>query len=197
MDCDFEYDENRGGFSVIKDEWGATSIETVFAVGDGTGVTGSYSAVAQGRLAGLEIASRLKKISDQERDRSARPYRQELRARNRFQSALNKMFNVGAGIYRLADKETVICRCESVKRGAIDPIIDSTDDVSVVKGISRAGMGLCQGRNCQRHVAAMIADRHKKPISKISFQTPRFPVKPVEIGAIADDSIREEKYFIT
>jgi NAD(P)H-nitrite reductase large subunit len=107
------------------------------------------------------------------------------------------MFDVGAGIYRLADSETVICRCESVKRGAIDPIIDSTDDVSAVKGISRAGMGLCQGRNCQRHIAAMIADRHKKPISAISFQTPRFPVKPVEIGAIADDSIREEKYFIT
>jgi hypothetical protein len=84
-----------------------------------------------------------------------------------------------------------------VTRGAIDPIIDSTDDVSVVKGISRAGMGLCQGRNCQRHIAAMIADRHQKPISSVSFQTPRFPVKPVEIGAIADDSVREEKYFIT
>jgi hypothetical protein len=58
-------------------------------------------------------------------------------------------------------------------------------------------MGLCQGRNCQRHIAAMIADRHKKPISSIAFQTPRFPVKPVEIGAIADGSIREEKYFVT
>ena len=197
VDCSFEYDENRGGFSVIKDEWGATSVEGVYAVGDGTGVTGSYSAVAQGRLAGLQIASRAQRISDEKRDSLAQRYRRELRARNRFQAALNKMFDVGAGIYRLADSETVICRCESVKRGAIDPIIDSTDDVSAVKGISRAGMGLCQGRNCQRHIAAMIADRHKEPISAISFQTPRFPVKPVEIGAIADDSIREEKYFIT
>jgi NADPH-dependent 2,4-dienoyl-CoA reductase/sulfur reductase-like enzyme len=197
VDCAFEYDENRGGFSVLRDEWGATSVDSVFAVGDGTGVTGSYSAVAQGRLAGLQIASRLKKITEEERDSAAKPYARELRARNRFQSALNKMFDVGAGIYRLADKKTVICRCESVTRGAIDPIIDSTDDVSVVKGISRAGMGLCQGRNCQRHIAAMIADRHQKPISSVSFQTPRFPVKPVEIGAIADDSVREEKYFIT
>ncbi len=107
------------------------------------------------------------------------------------------MFNVGSGIYRLADEETVICRCESVKRKSIDPIIDSTDDVSVVKGISRAGMGLCQGRNCQRHIAAMIADRHQKSMAEIPFQTPRFPVKPVEIGAIADETIRDEKYFIT
>lgn len=197
VDCDFDYDENKGGFSVTKDEWGATSVDSVYAVGDGTGVTGSYSAVAQGRLAALRIAERAGKISSVERDKAASRFRKELRARNRFQQALNKMFDVGPGIYRLADSETVICRCESVKRKSIDPIIDSTDDVSVVKGISRAGMGLCQGRNCQRHIAAMIADRHGKPIEKIAFQTPRFPVKPVEIGTIADGSIRDEKYFIT
>jgi D-hydroxyproline dehydrogenase subunit alpha len=197
VDCDFSYDENKGGFAVVKDEWGATSVDSVYAVGDGTGVTGSYSAVAQGRLAALRIAERAGKIDAKKRDQEATPYKRELSARNRFQEALNKMFDVGRGIYRLADSETVICRCESVKRKAIDPIIDSTDDVSVVKGISRAGMGLCQGRNCQRHIAAMIADRHGKPIEKIAFQTPRFPVKPVEIGTIADDSIRNEKYFIT
>ena len=57
-------------------------------------------------------------------------------------------------------------------------------------------MGLCQARNCQRQIAAMIASRHKILISEIPFQTPRMPVKPVEIGKIADPSIREEKYFI-
>jgi NADPH-dependent 2,4-dienoyl-CoA reductase/sulfur reductase-like enzyme len=197
VDCDFDYDENKGGFAVVKDKWGATSVDSVYAVGDGTGVTGSYSAVAQGRVAALRIVERAGKITAEQRDRSALPYKRELRARNRFQEALNKMFDVGPGIYRLADSETVICRCESVKRRSIDPIIDSTDDVSVVKGISRAGMGLCQGRNCQRHIAAMIADRHGKPIESVAFQTPRFPVKPIEIGTIADDSIRDEKYFIS
>lgn len=197
IDCAFEYDENKGGFAVRKDEWGATSIDSVYAVGDGTGVTGSYSAVAQGRIAALHIASRLERIDSAELERRAAPFRRELRARNRFQEALNKMFDVGRGIYRLADPETIICRCESVKRSAIDPIIDSTADVSVVKGYSRAGMGLCQGRNCQRQIAAMISDRHATSISQIPFQTPRFPVKPVEIGSIADETIRDEKYFIT
>ncbi len=196
-DCQFDYDENKGGFSVKKDSWGETTVSSIFAVGDGTGVTGSYSAVAQGRLAALRLANQFGLISRDVLEERSRPYRRELRARNRFQLALNKMFDVGSGIYRLADEETVICRCESVKRKSIDPIIDSTDDVSVVKGISRAGMGLCQGRNCQRHIAAMIADRHRKPISEVPFQTPRFPVKPVEIGVIADETIRDEKYFIT
>ena len=196
-DCAFDYDENRGGFAVVKDQWGATSVDSVYAVGDGTGVTGSYSAVAQGRLAALHIASRNGKLDSAQLEREAKPFQRELRARNKFQQALNHMFDVGPGIYRLATPETVICRCESVTRSAIDPIIDSTDDVSVVKGYSRAGMGLCQGRNCQRHIAAMIADRHGKPMADIAFQTPRFPVKPVEIGSIADDSIQDEKYFIT
>lgn len=196
-DCAFDYDENKGGFAVTKDQWGATSVDSVYAVGDGTGVTGSYSAVAQGRLAALHIASRSGKIDSTQLEIEAKLHRRELDARNRFQLALNRMFNVGPGIYRLATPETVICRCESVKRSSIDPIIDSTDDVSVVKGYSRAGMGLCQGRNCQRHIAAMIADRHGKPMADIAFQTPRFPVKPVEIGSIADDSIQDEKYFIT
>ena len=196
-DCDFDYDENKGGFAVKKDEWGQTSVDSIYAVGDGTGVTGSYSAVAQGRLAALRIAERLGLLSSASLAREAAPFRRELDARNRFQQALNKMFDVGAGIYRLADSRTVICRCESVRKEAIDPIIDSTDDVSVVKGISRAGMGLCQGRNCQRQIAAMIADRQGKAISKVAFQTPRFPVKPIEIGAIADETIRDEKYFIT
>ena len=197
VDCEFDYDENRGGFSVKKDSWGETTVPSIFAVGDGTGVTGSYSATAQGRLAALRIAFKEGLIDQDLLSLKSKPYRKELRARNGFQQALNKMFNVGSGIYRLADEETVICRCESVKRKSIDPIIDSTDDVSVVKGISRAGMGLCQGRNCQRHIAAMIADRHQKSIGEVPFQTPRFPVKPVEIGAIADETIRDEKYFIT
>ena len=39
----------------------------------------------------------------------------------------------------------------------LDEAVEATDDLSVVKGLTRAGMGLCQGRNCQRQVAALIA----------------------------------------
>jgi NADPH-dependent 2,4-dienoyl-CoA reductase/sulfur reductase-like enzyme len=199
LNCQFDYDENKGGFAVRKDSWGRTSSTApmeIYSVGDGTGVTGSYSAVAQGRLAALAIAHASGKINLAQRDSAAGVFQRELSARNRFQSALNKMFSVGRGIYRLADGETVICRCENVKAKDLSPVIDSTSDVSVVKSYSRAGMGLCQARNCQRHIAAMIAERHGIAIDSINFQTPRWPVKPISIGQIADPSIREEKYFI-
>jgi hypothetical protein len=42
----------------------------------------------------------------------------------------------------------------------------------------------------------MINQKYQVPFEKIAFATPRFPVKPVEIGLIADGSIQDEKYFI-
>lgn len=196
LGCSFVYDENQGGFKVEKDQWGETSVPGIFAAGDGTGVTGSYSAIAQGALAGLKVAFLHGNLNELQLRNLAKSYFRELSNRNRFQKALNHMFDVRPGIYELADDQTIICRCESVKKSGIDSVIESTSDISVVKAYTRAGMGLCQGRNCQRQIAAMISKRHALPFSEIPFATPRFPFKPVEIGLIADGSIRDEKYFI-
>ena len=196
LGCSFVYDENQGGFKVEKDQWGETSVPGIFAAGDGTGVTGSYSAIAQGALAGLKVAFLHGRLNELQLRDLANSYIRELSNRNRFQKALNQMFDVRPGIYELADDQTIICRCESVKKSGIDSVIESTSDISVVKAYTRAGMGLCQGRNCQRQIAAMISKRHALPFSEIPFATPRFPFKPVEIGLIADGSIRDEKYFI-
>jgi len=196
LGCSFVYDENQGGFKVEKDQWGETSVPGIFAAGDGTGVTGSYSAIAQGALAGLKVAFLHGKLNELQLRDLANSYIRELSNRNRFQKALNHMFDVRPGIYELADDQTIVCRCESVKKSGIDSVIESTSDISVVKAYTRAGMGLCQGRNCQRQIAAMISKRHALPFSEIPFATPRFPFKPVEIGLIADGSIRDEKYFI-
>jgi thioredoxin reductase/bacterioferritin-associated ferredoxin len=196
LQCTFTYDENQGGFKVQKDEWGQTSIPAVFAVGDGTGVTGSYAAVAQGTLAGLKAAQLAGKITENKLKTLARPHQKNLQDRNRFQRALNHMFEVMPGIYELADESSIVCRCESVTKSQISKVISSTNDISAVKAYSRAGMGLCQGRNCQRQIASMINQKYNIPFEKIAFATPRFPAKPVEIGLIADGSIQDEKYFI-
>lgn len=195
LDCKLDFNDNRGGFIAVTDHWGATSTENVYAVGDGTGVSGSYVAKAQGQLAALKIAHNLNRISDLRLTESARVPLKELKQRNRFQIAINKMFNIGKGIYNLADDQTIICRCESVKLGELNPIIQSAADVSVAKAYSRAGMGLCQGRNCQRQIAALIAREHKIKLSEVPIATPRLPIKPVTIGLISDNSVSEEKYF--
>ena len=194
--CQLGYDENLGGPTVVTDSWGRTSNNEIFAAGDGTGVEGVYVAVARGRIAALKIAEDLDCISGKQADRMSKSSFRQIAAKRRFQRVLARMFAVGVGIYQLADKETTICRCENVRKGRIDEVISTTSDLSVIKAFTRAGMGLCQGRNCQRQIAALISNAHSMDISDVPVATPRFPVKPVPLGAIADEGIQDEKYFI-
>ena len=196
LGCELGYEESRGGAVVKLDNWGATSVANIFGAGDGTGISGSYVAIARGRLAALKIAAELGKISEKSLSSLAANYQKTFARRIKFQSAINNAYEIKPGIYELADQETIICRCESVKLESILPSLESTIDPSVVKAYTRCGMGLCQGRNCQRQISALIAKKHGIAISEITQATPRFPTKPVKLGQIADASIRDEKYFV-
>ena len=185
--CELRYDEDLGGPVAVVDRWQRTTVPGVLAAGDGTGVRGSYAAEDQGRLAALGL------VEDEAR---AAPVRRRLEQRLRFQRALNRMYRVGAGIYELAEAETVVCRCEEVRRAELDAAIEATPDVNVVKGFTRVTMGLCQGRICQRQVAALISARHGVPIGEVPFATPRAPARPVTLGAIADESVEDHGLFV-
>jgi NADPH-dependent 2,4-dienoyl-CoA reductase/sulfur reductase-like enzyme len=193
--CDFAYDEDLGGPVVAVDGWLRTTVPGVLAAGDGTGVAGSYAAIDEGRLAALGAAHDLGALSADEAERRAAPVRRRLRQKERFRQALRRLHRIGPGIYELATGETVVCRCEEVSARGIDVAVEATADVNVVKTLTRAGMGLCQGRNCQRQVAAAIARRHGAPIGTLPVATPRAPVRPVAIGAIADHSLEDEGFF--
>ena len=196
LGCELGYEESRGGTVVKLDEWGATSVANVFGAGDGTGISGSYVAIARGRLAALKIAAELGKISESSLPKLAAGFRKILNRRVRFQSAINNAYEIKSGIYDLANEKTIICRCESVTLESILPVLESTIDPSVVKAYTRVGMGMCQGRNCQRQISALIAEKAKISISQITQATPRFPTKPISLGQIADSTVSSEKYFI-
>jgi hypothetical protein len=106
------------------------------------------------------------------------------------------MHRIGAGVYELAAAETVVCRCEEVTLGELEHAIDATDDINVVKGFTRATMGLCQGRNCQRQIAAAIARRHGRRLADIPIATARTPARPAALAAIADPSVVDLGLFV-
>jgi D-hydroxyproline dehydrogenase subunit alpha len=191
--CELRYDESLGGPVVVRDEWLRTSVPGISAAGDGTGVEGSYVAIDEGRLAALGVAQALGVALD---DSRVRTIRAQLGAKRRFARSLARMHRVGPGIYDLATPETVVCRCEEVTRADLDRAIDATADVNVVKGFTRVTMGLCQGRNCQRQVAALIAARHHREIGALAFATPRSPVRPVPLAAIADEAVEDKGLFV-
>ena len=191
----FVDDEDRGGAIVVVDEWMRTSAPGVLAAGDGTGVDGSLVAVDEGRLAGLGAALDLGVITPEDAEREAAPIRRRLASKRAFRRVLARMHAVGPGIYELATPDTIVCRCEEVARGQLDAAIESSADPAIVKGLTRAGMGMCQGRNCQRQIAALIATRHRRNIGEVQVATPRAPARPVALAAIADASIEDHGFF--
>jgi D-hydroxyproline dehydrogenase subunit alpha len=193
--CALHDDEDRGGAVTRIDEWMRTSVDGVLAAGDGTGVEGSLVALDEGTLAAIGAARDLGALSARQADSEAAQLRRRLRQRRMFRRALQRMHRVGPGIYELSTDETVICRCEVVTRAALDPAIASSVDPAVVKGLTRAGMGLCQGRNCQRTIAGLIAQQHGRAIGSLDTATPRLPTRPVPIGAVADDTIEDHGFF--
>jgi sarcosine oxidase alpha subunit family protein len=193
--CDFAYDEDLGGPVVARDTWLRTSVDGISAAGDGTGVTGSYAAVDEGRLAALGAAVDLGAIAPHEAARGAEPLRRSLARKEGFRAALRRLHTVGPGIYELATPDTVVCRCEELTAAELDRAIATSTDLNAIKALTRVAMGMCQGRNCQRHVAAAIARRHGQTIGELPVATPRMPLRPVPIAAVADSSVEDGGYF--
>ena len=193
--CEFDYEEDLGGPVVKRDAWLRTSVEGISAAGDGTGVRGSYVAIEEGRLAALGAALDLGALSAGEATRRAAPVRKRLARKEAFRRALRPLHAVGPGIYELATEETVVCRCEELTAAQLDRAIAGSTDLNAIKAVTRVTMGMCQGRNCQRHVAAAIARRHGVSIGDLPVVTARMPVRPVAIAAVADASIEDGGYF--
>jgi hypothetical protein len=179
----------------ILDDWMRTTAPGVLAAGDGAGVEGSRVAIAQGRVAAIGAALDLGALDGPAAHAAAVPARARLRCARRFARALEPMHRVGPGIFELTTPGTIVCRCEQVTAHRLGEAIGHSADMSVVKGLTRAGMGLCQGRNCQRQVAALISARHGVPLAEVALATPRLPARPVALGAIARASTGDPGRF--
>lgn len=87
------------------------------------------------------------------------------------------------------DDDTIVCRCEEVTVGEIRKAIrQGALDVTGVKRRTRAGMGLCQGRTCEKIVMQILVQELGKPIDKLEPATARPPVQPVTFGLLAEKS---------
>jgi len=81
----------------------------------------------------------------------------------------------------------MICRCEEVTREEIVVAIRSgARSISAIKRRTSGGMGLCQGRICQRLIAQILSEEAGIPMSEATVpMTVRPPVRPLPIDGIA------------
>ena len=79
----------------------------------------------------------------------------------------------------------LICRCEEVTEDEVlEAIASGCDTVTWVKRMTRAGMGLCQGKTCSRLVAQLIAQQTGKSLAEIRPDTRRPPVRPIPLDIL-------------
>lgn len=81
--------------------------------------------------------------------------------------------------------DILICRCEEVTLGEIKQAIkDGARTVTEVKRRTRAGMGLCQGRTCEKMIERILCQELGKSPEEITPSTDRAPVRPVTFGTL-------------
>ncbi|MGJ5819650.1 FAD-dependent oxidoreductase [Paludibaculum fermentans] len=144
--------------SVVVDEWQETSVDSVFAAGEVTGIGGVEKSLVEGEIAGLAAAG-LQGLAQTLFAQRARTHS--------FADALARAFEPRPELRRLAQAETLVCRCEDVTRGALEGMKSWRE----AKLQTRCGMGACQGRVCggaTRFLFGWGADSMRPPV---------FPVK--------------------
>jgi len=124
-----------------------TSVIDVWAAGEVTGIGGHELSITEGRIAALNIAGVRSGV------KLALTRWKRLRQRI-FADGLSRIYPIDSKWITWQEDSVVVCRCEEV---TLKEIVDSVnhlgaDSARSAKLFTRAGMGLCQGRFCQRNV---------------------------------------------
>lgn len=186
MGCEFDLDEQLGGRIPRRSPAMETSVPGLFAAGDGAGIGGSVLARLEGRIAGMAAAMDAG-ADDRGRLKAAiAGCQRDVRRFRRFKSGLDAVYRMGPGIRRWWTPETTLCRCEEVTYREVMETAARVGDPNLVKVMTRAGMGRCQGRYCHDNLLNVIGSGCGAETRGL---TPRLPLKPVPLGVIADESI--------
>lgn len=177
------HDPALGGWVPAVDALCQTSVSGLFACGDGAGVLGADAAPLTGRLAALG-AARLRGRTVPDAEIAA--LRRRLVHTARFGAAMTRIATPPASLLDLATPETIVCRCEGLRRATLEQEIDAgAVTMNALKATTRCGMGPCGGRSCAEAVAMLIAARTGRSREAIGQGTGRPPLRPVPIGLLA------------
>lgn len=140
-----------------------TTVPNIYCAGETAGVGGLELALIEGQIAGLAAAGFTRRAND------LKPERSRLR---RFADKLEATFAPRPEIRSLATPETIVCRCEDVRREQLE----EHGSWRAAKLLTRCGMGSCQGRICGAACEFLFSWR---------MDSQRPPIQPVRIASLA------------
>ena len=196
LGCDLTFDGELGGHVPAMRAGGATSVPGVFAAGDCAGLSPLAAGERQGREAAQAAAawleSREYESSDPARERSADG--------TEYRLAWMQMLSNGGD-------SVPVCLCEEVTRSELLGVSpprylactsnkmaarnsktlqnDGPLNPDQIKRLTRAGMGVCQGRRCREQIALQLALATNTPLAEVPLATYRAPVRPLPLGVLA------------
>lgn len=183
--CEQRWDAVQLCFLPVTDQWGMSTIPEIVIAGDGAGIGGAIAAEHRGRLAALNVAHRLGRIDEADRDREAAPHRAALARAERGRRFLDLLYQP-ARAFRVPHADTLVCRCEEVTAQQVqDAIALGCPGPNQLKAFLRCGMGPCQGRLCGLTVTEMIAQARDESPAEIGYYRLRPPVKPITVAELA------------
>jgi D-hydroxyproline dehydrogenase subunit alpha len=184
LGCRHQFDAASGGLMAERDAECQSSVTGVYVVGDGARLGGAPAAQIEGEIAGLAAAAALgHALSPKQLLRRSDGLR-DLQRKREFQSALWSLFAAPRLALQLADMETIICRCEGIRRGDISRYVAPGLQIGGLKRQLRTGMGRCQGRYCGPLLAEILGAPDLST-GEPAFFAPRPPVRPLPVGLLA------------
>ncbi len=203
--CSVSFQAARGGHVAVVDGSQRTSLPFLYAAGDCAGVWPSKTrsddtARREGRIAALAALRALGVEPDGSEEAAVSPDR-AMRDIALERVAWVRAMTLGspAGPF--------VCQCEEVtaadvlelnppryldwrraasaswRIGSVDP--EGAPHPDVVKRLTRAGMGPCQGRRCREQIAALMALGTGRALADIPLATYRPPVRPLRLAQLA------------
>jgi bacterioferritin-associated ferredoxin len=144
----------------------------IHITGDACTIGGGEAAFAHGRLVARAILTGSPKTTTSS---SATEVRRAMAARQFIDAA----FPIGLAAQR-PDDSTIVCRCEEITAGSLRAAIcEGANDINLIRGLHRCGMGPCQGRNCSTTLARLLAEANvQTPIAPVPFRA-RPPLRPI------------------
>lgn len=178
--CRMQFDEASGQWMLAVDDDGRTSVEGVYAAGDGARVRGADAAEQAGRLAALALLQDLQRPVQSAAQQACR---QTLAVMEQFRVGLCEAFPWPAAQAQALPDDAIVCRCEMISAGELRAVVREKGacEVNRAKAFSRVGMGRCQGRYCSQAGAQVIAAEAGVPVEAVGRQRGQAPVKPLSM----------------
>ncbi len=167
-------------------DWGQTSVQHIAVAGDGRGIIGADAAELSGQLVAWQQLARLGFISAVDAVNHSQPLQQKLDSYQGLRRFIDRLYQPTDALRKPSRPETVVCRCEEQTQGQLKAAFDQGARLpDEIKGLTRCGMGPCQGRQCGHTVSELLAQWQGCEVEEIGYYRLRSPMRLINLTELA------------